>query len=206
MFILLIHFIRVSSLACKYLCYVYTLRSRKCDTISLSSSRTLIYIIFSIKYEVIKYQMIIYKYITTRLPISLSNGKRWRPSIYTNIYTCGKVPLLNNLSLKRNIGVYSSQPPPRQPSGRELASSAGFNPPTRTESYQRRNKNGTSSFLVWYSTLKWKYRLFLKNQDGKTNVMDKIWDRKILQSRRSLAVVAGMEKPNDHAEPTKFKR
>ena len=33
--------------------------------------------------------------------------------------------------------------------------------------------------------------------------MDKIWDRKILPSRRSLAVVAGMEKTNDHAELTK---
>ena len=31
--------------------------------------------------------------------------------------------------------------------------------------------------------------------------MDKIWD-----SRRSLAVVAGMKKPNDHAEPTKVER
>ena len=28
----------------------------------------------------------------------------------------------------------------------------------------------------------------------------------ILQSRRSLAVVAGMKKPNDHAEPTKVER
>ena len=28
--------------------------------------------------------------------------------------------------------------------------------------------------------------------------MDKIWDRN--QSRRVLAVVAGMKKPNDHAE------
>ena len=28
----------------------------------------------------------------------------------------------------------------------------------------------------------------------------------ILPSRRSLAVVAGMKKPNDHAEPTKVKR
>ena len=32
--------------------------------------------------------------------------------------------------------------------------------------------------------------------------MDKIWDRKILQSRRSLAVVAGAKKPNDHAKKT----
>ena len=38
-----------------------------------------------------------------------------------------------------------------------VASSAGghgFNPPTRTASYQRRYKNGTSSSLVWHSTLK----------------------------------------------------
>ena len=32
--------------------------------------------------------------------------------------------------------------------------------------------------------------------------MDKIWDR----SRRSLAVVAGMKNPIDHAEPTKVER
>ena len=39
----------------------------------------------------------------------------------------------------------------------------GFNPPTRTASYQRSNKNGTSSSLVWHSTLKGKYWLFLNN-------------------------------------------
>jgi len=33
--------------------------------------------------------------------------------------------------------------------------------------------------------------------------MDKIWYLEILRSRRSLAVMAGMKKPNDHAEPTK---
>ena len=33
--------------------------------------------------------------------------------------------------------------------------------------------------------------------------MDKIWDRKILRSRRSLAVVAGTKKSNDHAEAKK---
>ena len=33
--------------------------------------------------------------------------------------------------------------------------------------------------------------------------MDKIWDRKSFQSRRSLAVVAGMKKTIDQAEPTK---
>ena len=36
--------------------------------------------------------------------------------------------------------------------------------------------------------------------------METIWDRKILRSRRSLAVVAGMKKPNDHVEPTKVER
>jgi len=36
--------------------------------------------------------------------------------------------------------------------------------------------------------------------------MDKIWDRKSFRSRRSLAVVARMKKPNDHAEPTKVDR
>ena len=36
--------------------------------------------------------------------------------------------------------------------------------------------------------------------------MDKIWDRKSFRSRRSLAVVAGMKKTNDHAEPTKVER
>jgi len=35
--------------------------------------------------------------------------------------------------------------------------------------------------------------------------MDKVW-YKILQSRRSLAVVAGMKKPNDHTETTKAER
>ena len=41
--------------------------------------------------------------------------------------------------------------PPREPSGIVLASSAGgpgFNPQSRTASYQRRYKNGTSSSLV----------------------------------------------------------
>jgi len=35
--------------------------------------------------------------------------------------------------------------------------------------------------------------------------MDKIWDRKSFEvgGRRSLALVAGMKKMNDHAEPTK---
>ena len=37
--------------------------------------------------------------------------------------------------------------------------------------------------------------------------MDKIWDRKSFEvGGHSLAVVAGMKKPNDHAEPTKVER
>ena len=48
-------------------------------------------------------------------------------------------------------------PPPRQPSDRVLASSAGgpgFNSQSRTASYQRRYNNGASSALVQLSTLK----------------------------------------------------
>ena len=48
-------------------------------------------------------------------------------------------------------------PPPRQPSGRVLASSAGgpgFNPQSRTVSYQIRYENGTRSSFVQHSTLK----------------------------------------------------
>ena len=38
--------------------------------------------------------------------------------------------------------------------------------------------------------------------------MDKIWDRKSFEvgGHWPLAVVAGMKKPNDHAEPTKIER
>ena len=48
-------------------------------------------------------------------------------------------------------------PPPPQPSSIVLAQSAGgpvFNPQSRTASYQRRYKNGTSSSLVQHSTFK----------------------------------------------------
>ena len=44
------------------------------------------------------------------------------------------------------------------------------------------------------------------NKDRTKNVMDKIWDRKSFQSRRSLAVVAGMKKTIDQAELTKVER
>ena len=39
------------------------------------------------------------------------------------------------------------------------------------------------------------------------NVMDKLWDRKSFKvGGMSLAVVAGMKQPNDHADPTKVER
>ena len=44
-------------------------------------------------------------------------------------------------------------PPLRQPVALS-AGGPGFNPQSRAASYQRRYKNGTSSSLVWYSTLK----------------------------------------------------
>ena len=50
-----------------------------------------------------------------------------------------------------------TKPPIRQPSGIVLVSSAGgpvFNPQSITASYQRRYKKGTSSSLLWHSTLK----------------------------------------------------
>ena len=36
--------------------------------------------------------------------------------------------------------------------------------------------------------------------------MDKIWNRKSFEVGGPLVVVAGMEKPNDHTEPTKVER
>jgi len=48
--------------------------------------------------------------------------------------------------------------------------------------------------------------LALKNKDRTVNVMDTIWDRKIIRSRRSLGIVAGLKQPNDQAEPTKVER
>ena len=59
-----------------------------------------------------------------------------------------------------------------------------------------------------FSTQHWKgkYWLFLKNL-GKKKIMKWIkFGIEILRSRRSLAVVAGMKKTNDHAEPTKDER
>ena len=86
--------------------------------------------------------------------------------------------------------------PTRQPSGRVLVSSArgpGF--PSQGPRYTKDGiKNGTRQFHC----LAVKYWLFPKNQDRKINVMDKIWDKK---SFEVIGVVAGVKKPNDHAEP-----
>ena len=60
-------------------------------------------------------------------------------------------------NFKNDYKLTKQTPPPRKPSGRMLASSEGgprFNTQSRTASYQRRYTNGTSSFLVWHSTLK----------------------------------------------------
>ena len=63
-----------------------------------------------------------------------------------------------------------------------LASSTGgpgFNPQSRTASYQRRYKNGTSSALVYHWTFKRENTgSFSRIKIGQINVMDKIWDRK----------------------------
>ena len=59
-----------------------------------------------------------------------------------------------------------------------LASSAGgpgFNPQSRTASYQIRYKNGTSSALVWHSTLKMEIPPLSQELRSEDNVMDKIW-------------------------------
>ena len=60
-----------------------------------------------------------------------------------------------------------------------LASSAGspgFNPQSRTASYQRRYKNGTSSSLVWNSALKkGNTGSFSRIKMGLKKVLDKIW-------------------------------
>ena len=80
-----------------------------------------------------------------------------------------------------------------------LASSAagpGFNPQSRTASYQRRYKNGTSSTLVWHSTLKREILAFLKNEDRTKNVMDKIWDRNPSKSE-VIGSCGGDEKTNE---------
>ena len=54
---------------------------------------------------------------------------------------------MQNIFFQNDSYIYKSLPPPRQPSGRVLASSAGgpgFNPQSRTASFQRRYKNGTN--------------------------------------------------------------
>ena len=88
-------------------------------------------------------------------------------------------------------------PPPLQPSGRVLASNAGgpgFNPQSRTASYRRRYKNGTSSSLAWHSTFKREILTLSEELRQEKKCIDNIWDRKSFEVGRSLAVVAGMKK------------
>ena len=95
------------------------------------------------------------------------------------------------------LKIISILPPPRKPSGRVLALSAGgsgFNPKTRTASYQRRYKNGTSSSLVQHSTLKSK--ILALSQELRLDIKKKEWiasGMEILRSWKTLALVAGMK-------------
>ena len=50
---------------------------------------------------------------------------------------------------------------------RYSAGGPGFNTQSRTASYQRRYKNGTSSFLVWHSTI---MREILALSEDRTNM------------------------------------
>ena len=89
-------------------------------------------------------------------------------------------------------------PPPLKPSGRKLVSSAigpWFNPQAKTRSYQRRYK--MVPIVPWFSIEKGNTDSFLRIKKWIKSGME------ILQSRRSLAVVAGIKKTNDHAELTK---
>ena len=90
-----------------------------------------------------------------------------------------------------------------------LASSAGgtgSNPQSRTASYQILYKDGTSSSLVWHSTLKKENTGSFSRIKIVKNVMDKIWDRNPSKSE-VIGRCGGDEKsPNDHAEPTKVER
>ena len=97
-------------------------------------------------------------------------------------------------------------PPPRQPSGIVLASSAGgpgFNPQSRTASYQIRYNNGTSSSLIWHAILNSEILAFSEEYRQDKNVMDTIWDRYPSKSE-VIGRCSGDEKTNDHAEPTQI--
>ena len=86
---------------------------------------------------------------------------------------------------QQNMTLLVDIPPPRMPSCRVLASSARgprFNPESRTVSYQRRYKNGTSSALVQQSTLKREILALYEEKRQDKNVMDKIWDRNLSKS------------------------
>ena len=93
--------------------------------------------------------------------------------------------------------VQSPVPPHRQPSGSVLASSAegpGFNLQSRTAAYQRRNTNGTSSFIVQHSPLKHGHTgSFLEIEIG-LKVMDELWDRNPSKSE-VFGRCGGFEKP-----------
>ena len=75
-------------------------------------------------------------------------------------------------------------------------------------SFPSQGSRHTKDVIKWYQQFPCLTLNIKKGNTGyfsrikKINVMDNIWDR----SRRSLAVVAGMKKTNDHAEATKVER
>jgi len=82
-----------------------------------------------------------------------------------------------------------------------------FNPHSRTASYQRRykNKNGTSSSLVWHSTLKREILALSQELRWHKKVMDKI-SYENPSTSEVIGRCGGMKKTNDHVEPTKVER
>ena len=93
-----------------------------------------------------------------------------------------------NLNQVNCVGIqFLSTKPSPQPSGRVLASRAGgsaFNPQSRTASYQRRYNNGTSSSLVWHSTLKRKILALSQELRQENKCYGLNLGQKILQSRQ----------------------
>ena len=104
----------------------------------------------------------------------------------------------NSITSEQNLYCMLRQqvPPPRQPRGRVLASSAGgtgFNPQSRTASYQRHYKNGTRQFPCTALNIEMGNSGSFSRIKILINVIDKFWDRQSFEVR-SFAVVAGMKK------------
>ena len=88
---------------------------------------------------------------------------------------------------------------------RYSAGGPGFNTQSRTASYQRRYKNGTSSFLVWHSTI---MREILALSEDRTKML---WIKSGIENPSKSEVIGrcGGDKKNDQndqTEPTKDER